>query len=655
MKKIILCILLALTFTLSISAITTAAAVSGYGIFIGDVEITQNNASDVLGDGKVSFDKDTNTLTLNGAKITEYSTLNIENVESQIAIYNTVSGLNVNLIGENEISVFDKEKETSIAIYSKEKISFLGEGTLISKSFKGIFCEKEIEIKDCTISFLNEGIICYENDVTVDDATLSSRIGLINTNEGNITLKNTTIPHGGKSFTLVSETGTIYVENCNITTDGKDFIWAEESPSLTIKNTVLNVKSNSYAIFAPLGNVTLEGVSGTIDCQGEYAAAIGGNQNVSLTDCELTLTNKASADSAFAILGNRDIVINDSKLKIEVLASEESGIGIGILEEIGDVNIKNTFIDMSITAQTAIGLSASNVKLNGCITKIRATSLGENGIGAGIVGTTGTAIITDGVLDIVAKGSSNEYATSSAIILQLPSLSPVIINADVKLVGNCATSNMLDISLYTKDYEITASPCVDGSDKVEEFNKDNFADIKYLHIHPFYNITFNANGGSGEMKEILDHYGLFTLPENAFTPPYGKVFKGWSNSENGEIIEGSSLEIHADLTLFAIWENSTEKPPLKDDPSHVHDYSTEWKYDQTNHWQECACEDKKNQKEHIDSNSNGSCDICGYKMQVQTPSKKKGCKSTLNGDLGLLFITSLICTVYITRKKRNET
>ena len=101
MKKIILSILLALTFTLSISAITTTAAVHGYGIFIGDVEITQNNASDVLGDGKVSFDKDTNTLTLNGAKITEYSTLNIENVESQIAIYNTVSGLNVNLIGEN--------------------------------------------------------------------------------------------------------------------------------------------------------------------------------------------------------------------------------------------------------------------------------------------------------------------------------------------------------------------------------------------------------------------------------------------------------------------------------------------------------------------------------------------------------------------------
>ena len=56
-------------------------------------------------------------------------------------------------------------------------------------------------------------------------------------------------------------------------------------------------------------------------------------------------------------------------------------------------------------------------------------------------------------------------------------------------------------------------------------------------------------------------------------------------------------------------------------PEHNHSYSREWKSDSANHWQECACGAKQNESTHSDSNGNGGCDICGYKMVAKEEPK----------------------------------
>ena len=91
-------------------------------------------------------------------------------------------------------------------------------------------------------------------------------------------------------------------------------------------------------------------------------------------------------------------------------------------------------------------------------------------------------------------------------------------------------------------------------------------------------------------------------------------------------------------------------------PALGHAKDTAWKNDEQNHFKECVnCDEMKfDSGEHIDTNSNGSCDICGYKMQVQTPSKKKGCKSALTSNLSLLFLSSLLSVIYILTKKRKN-
>ena len=45
-----------------------------------------------------------------------------------------------------------------------------------------------------------------------------------------------------------------------------------------------------------------------------------------------------------------------------------------------------------------------------------------------------------------------------------------------------------------------------------------------------------------------------------------------------------------------------------------HSFGTEWHFDSTHHWQACTCGEQSGKAEHADSDKNGLCDVCGYKM-----------------------------------------
>ena len=68
-----------------------------------------------------------------------------------------------------------------------------------------------------------------------------------------------------------------------------------------------------------------------------------------------------------------------------------------------------------------------------------------------------------------------------------------------------------------------------------------------------YTVTFDANGGSGEMTPATDLTGEYTLPANKFTAPSGKQFKGWSLTANGEIV--TKVDMTENKTVYAIWED----------------------------------------------------------------------------------------------------
>ncbi|MBP3315628.1 MAG: InlB B-repeat-containing protein, partial [Clostridia bacterium] len=68
-----------------------------------------------------------------------------------------------------------------------------------------------------------------------------------------------------------------------------------------------------------------------------------------------------------------------------------------------------------------------------------------------------------------------------------------------------------------------------------------------------YNVSFDANGGTGTMDPIADvDGGEYKIPASTFTAPEGMVFKGWATSKDGEVISGKATLV-ADTTFYAIW------------------------------------------------------------------------------------------------------
>ena len=67
-------------------------------------------------------------------------------------------------------------------------------------------------------------------------------------------------------------------------------------------------------------------------------------------------------------------------------------------------------------------------------------------------------------------------------------------------------------------------------------------------------VSFNANGGSGEMLTENNVSGTYELPECTFTPPAGKQFAGWALSSSGAILN-NTIEVNQNTTLYAIWED----------------------------------------------------------------------------------------------------
>ena len=69
-----------------------------------------------------------------------------------------------------------------------------------------------------------------------------------------------------------------------------------------------------------------------------------------------------------------------------------------------------------------------------------------------------------------------------------------------------------------------------------------------------YTVRFEANGGTGTMADVTVISGNYTLPPCTFTAPEGQQFKGWATGASGTVITGTSINVTANITLYAIWE-----------------------------------------------------------------------------------------------------
>ncbi|MBQ8717500.1 MAG: hypothetical protein IJY43_06635, partial [Clostridia bacterium] len=487
MKRIISAVVVLATLCALCSVCTlSASAVNGFDLWVNNTQVTAQNAADVLGDGTVSYDAATKTLTLSGANITEAHTADIFTA----GIYAEIADLTVDLVGENRITVpieaGDFPDGSEVAVASTQNIEFSGTGKLWSNTYV-VTGAQDIVIKNCEIS---SDWICLGamGNVTVEDATISGKVGLINTMTGDIMLKNTNVPDGGNYIGIYTETGDITIENCNVTihsaaVDEESTVpiaVGEGGGSFTVKNSVLDIKGNMYGILAPTSAAVFENVRGKIEAAGEAAYAMIFGGAVSMKGCDLEISCRATEDAACGICAMQDIGIEDSKLKIDVRTTDESAVCIGGIESPDtNVDVWNSTLELTASGPNAAGFYANNVKLNDSITTVEATALATGkGFAAGIVAAQGSARVKGGVLEVLATGPvEHEGPATVGISMGNAVLVPEFIEADVKLRGNQALAVLPDLSVYGREYELTASSEVNGGTKVE-FNKDNLASIR---------------------------------------------------------------------------------------------------------------------------------------------------------------------------------
>lgn len=623
MKKRIFSILLTLALLLGtavFTAIPASAVVHNYGIYVGGIQVNEDNAADVLEDGTVSYDPTTNTLTLNNATITECFTEEFFGEDTYFGIYCEANEFNLQLVGENTIYLSEgKDNDNYYAVYSSGAMNVGGNGSLSVTSFGGIVAMGNLTVKDCSLDFSGTGVVSM-GKVSFENVTIEAFAAVMAYSD--VTVKDSTMV-AGTTVVALEETGSLLIEDSAITVANGQYGTSigVTSGNVTIKNSTLNLNVNAVEEESAMGilagnQLTLENVQANIELRTKAGYALMGMAKVTIKQSNLTLSAVSLEDSAIGINSSGNITIEESLLEIDVRGGDDLSAGIGTMN--GKVGIKDSTLKLTTSGNSVVGILGVNIDLINCngFVEVMATGEGEL-MGAGLGTIDGTLTINGGVLNIEATGSVDSDAFGILIEGATP---PTFIDANITIRGSGAASMYApNLNSYGREYAIEASEDIDCDTPVE-YNPENIHDYKYLYIHGRYTVTFDANGGTGTMDAVENLYGTFTIPENGFTAPEGKQFKGWAYAADGEIISETGFDVHKDTILYAIWEDisatapdtTPDTTPEENDPNHTHSYSEDWKQTADEHYKECACGAKQYKGAHIDSNANGSCDVCGY-------------------------------------------
>ena len=146
------------TYIIAVWEDIPAPEVENYSVSIGDVMITELNYTDVFGDGKVSFDPESRTLTLNGF---DYNGYGINVMDSAVAIGSKFD-LTIELIGKSSIKLqqnpeSDVEMPTVGILLMNGNLTMCGSGSL------------DIEVNNVGIMGGNFGIVEIDGpEITID-------------------------------------------------------------------------------------------------------------------------------------------------------------------------------------------------------------------------------------------------------------------------------------------------------------------------------------------------------------------------------------------------------------------------------------------------------------------------------------------------------
>lgn len=379
-------------------------------LYVGGVWVTTDNAADVLGDGTVSFDLETNTLILKNANIT--SSFVYE--EGCVAAILAEGDLKIRLEGKNSVTAGHASISSS-GIYAMGDLTISGEGelTVVAGDVSGV-ANSENRTLDCSAIYVSdvltisqakivaisgnvtvtakegyngpsraysEAIVGYDglyiNDGAVVQATAGKAVAQIAfscamTTETDLQIQNATV----KAVAGEAVGTTHYATSVGIYACGE--LWVLEGGSVeAVAGKSSSVSSNSHGIqvFGPYavidgGKVTATGGEAvgvlTEDATESYANSAGiytqGTLDVQNNGSLIVSGGRAEATQAYSegIFANDEVGIYDGYLKADGALAEGSVRA----ESIGVYVNKSTFCvyDKSAVVLISSGSAKSDVK-----------------------------------------------------------------------------------------------------------------------------------------------------------------------------------------------------------------------------------------------------------------------------------------------------
>jgi len=176
--------------------------------------------------------------------------------------------------------------------------------------------------------------------------------------------------------------------------------------------------------------------------------------------------------------------------------------------------------------------------------------------------------VEDPELAVESVTPSGIMFPSSADTLTITFNQEMMYGGSVTISGEAALSNpRWNDDMTTITYDLTGLEYnTEYTVTIDDFVSRIERGMSEAHIHTFttatqtYNVTYNANGGSGTAPSETDKTAgeAFTVANNTFTAPDGWQFKDWNTKSDGTgtgYTEGGEITMPAEnLTLYAVWE-----------------------------------------------------------------------------------------------------
>ena len=441
-----------------------------YGLFVGDVGVTSENAADVLGDGSVSYDPKTQTLTLENATIVGTGTSDARAAIERVA-YDGPDSLTIELVGTSSCG--------SIVIGGNADdpcpLTIAGEGSL-------------------TVSETGPaGAISAQGDITVDGATLTVTAygNGIQANSSSIAIKNgakvDASATGDFAYMALSAGGDVEVTGAGTrlvastaNADGYYAVIAHDGAVTIGEGAYVEARGvvRSQQQLTVKGEGTVLQTEGTVSGQSAVSCLASifvedGAQVKATGRCHgangISVTNGSMLDvtavgDGFAVDAQGPITVSDSTLK----AKSTDTVAVYIWNSSGALTLTNSAIEASSEKMYALYAGSGGIEMSDGSVTLSAPNNYATYTSGGLVAKDGVSLnVTNsahglaandtvrlsGATGTISVGNAALYSNSSDVVIES--------ECDLELVGQMTINAPRgDISISDSKLDVTGTDAV---------------------------------------------------------------------------------------------------------------------------------------------------------------------------------------------------